>query len=188
MAAYRLYAKVKAKSTPLDTWKTGKLKENQTYDLPLGKLAAGQRLDTTLTWLHHVEVKDRGDRDWTPRTRSHETVGLADFSLALLRDGVPIAASDSNVDNLEHLSWTLEKSANYSLEVYRFEGGGLATENFAPAARVLNLGSGAGVTRAVRRRGEHVGHGDGGAGSRAGGRVPRFRGGDADDEARRGRR
>jgi len=76
-------------------------------------------------------------------------VGLADFSLALLRDGVPIAARDSNVDNLEHLSWTLEKSANYSLQVYRFDGGGLATENFALAARVLNLGSGAGVTRAL---------------------------------------
>jgi len=53
------------------------------------------------------------------------------------------------VDNLEHLSWTLEKSANYSLQVYRFDGGGLATENFALAARVLNLGSGAGVTRAL---------------------------------------
>lgn len=149
VAAYRLYAKVKAKSTPLDTWKTGKLKENQTYDLPLGKLAAGQRVDTTLTWLHHVEVKDRGSKGLDAKDTFYETVGLADFSLALLRDGVPIAASDSNVDNLEHLSWTLEKSANYSLQVYRFEGGGLASENFALAARVLNLGSGAAVTRAL---------------------------------------
>jgi hypothetical protein len=52
------------------------------------------------------------------------------------------------VDNLEHLSWTLEKSASYSLQVYRFEEGGLASENFALAARVLK-GQAAGVMQSL---------------------------------------
>lgn len=149
VAAYRLYAKVKAKSTPINTWKEGRLKENQTYDLPLGKLGAGQRLDATLTWMHHVAVKDRGAKGLDAKDTFYEPAGLADFTLALLRDGVPIAASDSPVDNLEHLSWTLEKTANYSLQIYRFDGGGLAKEDFALAARVLKGDVGAGVMRSV---------------------------------------
>jgi hypothetical protein len=80
----------------------------------------------------------------------YQTASLADFTLELVRDGVVIAGSDSDVDNLEHLSWTLEKSATYSLEVYRFEEGGLATENFALAARVLNA-SAAAATAGVSR-------------------------------------
>jgi subtilisin family serine protease len=148
VAAYRLYARVKARSTPLNTWKEGKLKGNQTYDLALGKLYEGQRLDATLTWMHHVAVKDRGSKGLDAKDTFYETAGLADFTLALLRDGVPIAASDSNVDNLEHLSWTLEKTANYTLQVYRFEEGGLATENFALAARVLK-GESAGVMQSL---------------------------------------
>jgi hypothetical protein len=149
VAAYRLYAKAKAKSTPINTWKEGRLKENQTYDLPLGKLGAGQRLDATLTWMHHVAVKDRGAKGLDAKDTFYEPAGLADFTLALLRDGVPIAASDSPVDNLEHLSWTLEKTANYSLQIYRFEGGGLAKEDFALAARVLKGDVGAGVMRSA---------------------------------------
>ncbi|HEY7119898.1 MAG TPA: S8 family serine peptidase [Tepidisphaeraceae bacterium] len=151
VAAYRLYARTHVKSTPLNTWKEGRLKQNQTYELSLGKLYEGQRLDTTLTWMHHVAVKDRGAKGLDATDTFYEPVGLADFTLRLLRDGVPIAASDSNVDNLEHLSWTLEKTAKYSLEVYRFEGGGLKTEDFALAARVLRGDAAAAQAAGVMR-------------------------------------
>lgn len=137
VAAYRLYAKVKAKSTPLDTWHEGKMKENQTYDLKLGKLYAGQRLDSTLTWFRHVAYKDKNGNGPDAKDTFYQTATLADFALTLLRDGVPIAGSDSSVDNLEHLSWTLEKTGNYTLDIYRFAGSGLPTENYALAARVL---------------------------------------------------
>jgi hypothetical protein len=137
VAAYRLYAKVGAKSTPLDTWREGKMKENGSFDLKLGKLYAGQRLDSTLTWFRHVAYKDKNGNGPDPKDTFYQTATLADFTLTLLRDGVPIAGSDSDVDNLEHLSWTLEKTGTYTLEVYRFAGSGLPTENFALAARVL---------------------------------------------------
>lgn len=137
VAAYRLYAKANARSTPLDTWREGKMKENGSFDLKLGKLYAGQRLDSTLTWFRHVAYKDKNGNGPDAKDTFYQTATLADFTLTLLRDGVPIAASDSNVDNLEHLSWTLEKTGTYTLEVYRFTGSGLPTENFALAARVL---------------------------------------------------
>jgi len=137
VAAYRLYAKTKAKSTPLNTWREGKLKGDQTFDLKLGKLLAGQRLDATLTWFRHVAYKDKNKNGLDAKDTFYQTVPLADFTLSILRDGVPIGASDSSVDNLEHLSWILERTGNYTLEVYRFADGGLPTENFALAARVL---------------------------------------------------
>lgn len=137
VAAYRLYAKVKAKSTPLDTWHEGKMKENEAYDLKLGKLYAGQRLDSTLTWFRHVAYKDKNGNGPDAKDTFYQTATLADFALTLLRDGVAIAGSDSSVDNLEHLSWTLEKTGTYTLEVYRFADSGLPTEDYALAARVL---------------------------------------------------
>lgn len=138
VAAYRLYAKKKAHSTPLNVWKEGKMKGDQTVALKLGKLTAGQRLDATLTWFRHVAYKDKNDNGADGKDTFYQSASLADFTLALLRDGVPIAGSDSSVDNVEHLSWTLEKTANYSLEVYRFADSGLKNEAYAVAARVLN--------------------------------------------------
>ena len=136
IAAYRLYAKVNAKSTPVTAWHEGKMKANETYDLKLGKLYSGQHLDTTLTWFRHVGYKDKNGNGPDGKDTFYQTATLADFTLTLLRDGLPIAGSDSNVDNLEHLSWTLKKTANYTLEVYRFADGGMPTEDYALAARV----------------------------------------------------
>ena len=59
----------------------------------------------------------------------------------MLRDGIPVAMSDSDVDNLEHLSWTLERNGHYTLEVYRFAEGGIASEPFALAAQVIGVRS-----------------------------------------------
>jgi hypothetical protein len=136
VAAYRLYAKTKARSTPVNTWKEGTLKGDKSVDVKLGKLAAGQRVDATLTWYRHVTYKDRGKEGFDDKD-TLDGASLADFTLRLLKDGKPVVASDSSVDNLEHLSWTLEGSGNYTLQVYRFNEGGLDSEKFALAARVL---------------------------------------------------
>jgi subtilisin family serine protease len=139
VAAYKLYAKKKDAWTPLNTWREGKLKENQTFSLKIGKLIKGQRLDATLTWLRHVSYKDTDDDgDMEPEDQFYQTASLADFTLTLLRNGIPIAGSDSDVDNVEHLAWSITRGGEYSLEVYRFDGIGIATEPFALAARVLN--------------------------------------------------
>jgi hypothetical protein len=133
--AYRVYAKKKAGTTAMATWKEGTLKGNETYEVKLGKLKAGQRLDATLTWLRHVGYKDVNDNGPDGRDDYFHSASLADFTLSLLKDGVPVAGSDSDVDNLEHLSWKLTESANYSLAVYRFVDGGMKDEDFAIAAR-----------------------------------------------------
>jgi hypothetical protein len=145
--AYRLYGKVKARSTPLSTWREGKLKQNQTFDVKLGKLYEGQHLGATLTWFRHVGYKDKNGNGLDGKDTFYQTASLADFTLTLLRDGVPIGGSDSSVDNLEHLSWTLEATANYTLRIYRFEGSGLTTEQFALAAQVMKGASAAAVQR-----------------------------------------
>jgi hypothetical protein len=149
VGAYRLYGKVKARSTPLSNWREGKLKANQTFDLKLGKLYEGQHLGATLTWYRHVAYKDKNGNGPDGKDTFYQTASLADFTLTLLRDGVPIGGSDSSVDNLEHLSWTLEATANYTLRVYRFEGSGLASEPFALAAQVMKGASAAAVQREV---------------------------------------
>lgn len=137
VAAYRLYAKAKAKSTPLNLWREGKMKGNTSFTVRLGKLYAGQRVDATLAWYRHVAYKDVNDNGPDGKDTYYQSASLADFVLTLTRNGVPIAASDSDVDNLEHLSWVLEATADYALQVYRFADGGLASEQYALAARVL---------------------------------------------------
>jgi hypothetical protein len=147
VGAYRLYGKVKARSTPLSTWREGKLKQNQTFDLKLGKLYEGQHLGATLTWFRHVAYKDKNGNGPDGKDTFYQTASLADFTLTLLRDGVPIGGSDSSVDNLEHLSWTLEATANYSLRIYRFADSGLPSEQFALAAQVMKGSAEAAVQR-----------------------------------------
>ncbi|MEZ0266667.1 MAG: S8 family serine peptidase, partial [Phycisphaerae bacterium] len=137
VAAYRLYAKQSSKSTPLNTWKRASLKEDQSYPVKLGKFYAGQRVDATLAWYRHVAIKDKNDNGPDGKDSYWQSATLADFTLTLLRDGVPVAQSDSDVDNLEHLSWILQADGNYSLEVYRFDGSGTESEAFAVAARVV---------------------------------------------------
>lgn len=137
LAAYRLYAKKRTGPNLLSTWKVGKMKGNTSVTVDLGKLAAGGRLDATLTWFRHVGVKDKNGND-TPDGKDtfYQSYSLADFTLTLLRDGVPIAGSDAE-DNIEHITWTLEKTGRYSLEIYRFVEGGAPSEAYALAAQVL---------------------------------------------------
>jgi hypothetical protein len=137
VAAYQLYAKKKTGDTAGAAWKEGKLKANETMTVKLGKFKAGERVDATLTWYRHVGYKDKNDNGPDGKDDYFQSASLADFTLTLLKDGVPVAGSDSDVDNLEHISWKLAETGNYSLDVYRFAEGGLVSEEFAVAARVL---------------------------------------------------
>ena len=119
--------------------------------MPLGNLKAGQRLDTALTWLHHVTRAGSGSAGSMTYT---EAAALADFSLTLLRDGKRIVISDDKANNVEYLSLLLDQPGNYSLEVYRYAGSGIASEPFALAERVLTIAStrhGRAIPAAVRR-------------------------------------
>ena len=136
VAAYKVYTWHPDAGTPIATWRTSTLTGNSQYILPLGNLTAGEHLDTTLIWLRHVTAS--GGSNWNIDNATFtQTVSLADFSLILLRNGQKVITSDSSADNLENISQDLAASGNYSLEVYRFAGSGLAVEDFALAARVL---------------------------------------------------
>ncbi|HEY7120607.1 MAG TPA: S8 family serine peptidase, partial [Tepidisphaeraceae bacterium] len=138
MGAYHLYSKARDASTAVANWVFTSLKRRKSYVLNLGHLNAGQRLDTTLVWDRHVGRKDDGDGVVDAGDRFFEAVPLADFVLTLAKDGRNFLASDSDVDNLEELSYTVKSSGNYTLEVYRYSDGGMKNETFALAAQVLN--------------------------------------------------
>jgi hypothetical protein len=88
--------------------------------------------------MRHVGRTDDGDRTPGATDRYYEVAPIADFALTLAVDGRNIAMSDSDVDNLEQLSYKLTRSGNYTLEVFRYDEGGIKNETFALATRVLN--------------------------------------------------
>lgn len=138
MAAYRLYSRTTDSSNRLTTWIEGRLRRKGSYAIDLGNLQSGQRIDASLAWLRHIGRHDNGNGVIDAADRYYEDVPIADFVLTLFKDGRPIAASDSDVDNLEHLSWVLSGSGRYALEIYRSSDGGYKREAYALAARVLN--------------------------------------------------
>ena len=141
MAAYHVYTKTKDTNTKLTNWVFTSLKREQAFTMNLGQLSAGQHLDTTVTWDRHVGVTDKNANGVVDANdKFYEAVPLADFVLELLRNGKIIAISDSAVDNYENLSLNIKTTANYSLEVYRYDFGGNKNESFAMAARVLANG------------------------------------------------
>ena len=46
-------------------------------------------------------------------------IGLDNLNLALLRDGNVIASSESTIDNVEHIYWSIKDPGKYSLRVTR---------------------------------------------------------------------
>ena len=140
MAAYRVYSRTHDSNTKLTDWAFTSLKRSTSFMMDLGQLSAGQHLDTTLTWAHHVGVTDNGNGVIDATDKFYEAVPLADFALELLRNGKIIAVSDGDFDNYENLSLKIASSGTYSLEVYRYDIGGNKNETFAVAARVLNNG------------------------------------------------
>jgi hypothetical protein len=138
MSAYRIYSKTRDASTAAANWAFTSLKRLRSFTMDLGHLSPGQRIDTTLAWMRHVGRTDDGDRTAGATDKYFEVAPIADFVLTLSKDGRNIAASDSDVDNLEQLSYRVTRSGNYKLEVFRYAEGGVKNETVALAARVLN--------------------------------------------------
>jgi subtilisin family serine protease len=137
VGAYTIYGKKTSKSVPVANWKQGRLGQNGTFQLKLGKLKAGEHLDAALTWLRHVS-RDGGGPDGLDAADTFAPAAtLADFNLTLLLKGKKVITSDSSWDNLEYLSLDILEKGNYSLLVDRLPGSGLAEEDFGIAARVL---------------------------------------------------
>jgi hypothetical protein len=138
MGAYKIYAKKRDSSTPVVNWAFASMRRLHSYVIDLGNLSAGQRIDSTLVWNHHVGRTDDGDGAVDASDKFYEIAPIADFALTLAVNGRNIVASDSNVDNLEQLSYRLTRSGHYTLEVFRYGDGGTKRETFAVAARVLS--------------------------------------------------
>jgi hypothetical protein len=137
-AAFRIYSKTTDSTTSKANWASGRIRRDRTFTLDLGDLSAGQRVDTTLTWMRHVGRTDDGDKIIDADDSFYQTVPLADFVLRLVRNGKAVAASDTDNDNLEHLSFVIGSGGHYQLQAYRYTDGGIKSEPFAIAARVLN--------------------------------------------------
>lgn len=134
-ASYAQYAKKTSKEVPVVKWKDSTMKEGDSYTMDLGNLTAGERVDATITWYRHVAV--RGHGSVTGESSFYQSSTLADFALSLSRDSQLQVTSDSNVDNVEHISWTLTGKGDYTLDVTRFAGTGITLEPYALAARVV---------------------------------------------------
>jgi hypothetical protein len=159
MGAYHLYSQTNDATTPVNKWAFSSLKQDRTFQLELGHLNSGERLDTALTWNHHVSRRDDGDGVVDAGDRFFESAPLADFVLSILKDGRVIASSDSDFDNLEALSYKISSAGDYSLQVFRYEDGAARNETFALAARVL---SSAPAVPSLERSLEFAGDGAGG--------------------------
>jgi hypothetical protein len=137
VGAYDVYTHHTDSGTVYSNWTLSGLKENGVYSMSLGKLKAGQHIDTTLTWLRHISRKDAGPSGLDSSDRFSLSTTLANFSLTLLLNGRKVVTSSSNWDNLDFLSQDVPQSGTYSLLVNRLAGSGLPVENFGLAARVL---------------------------------------------------
>jgi hypothetical protein len=138
VATYDVYAKRTSSSTVFTDWAIARLKKLRTYVIDLGRVSAGQRIDATVAWNHHVGRRDDGDSVVDEGDRFFETSVLANFALMLLKDGRIVATSNSAVDNVEQFSIRVKNSGNYAIQVYRTEEGGERYEGFGLATRVLN--------------------------------------------------
>jgi hypothetical protein len=141
-------------------WRESSLKENGAYTMNLGHLAAGQELDTALTWMMHVSRTGAGPPGLDYQDKYSQAATLADFSLTLLENGKRVINSDSFTDSFEYLSLKLPATATYSLEVYRYAGTGEPIEDYALAARITDEIVSSRHIRALRRAEPDLVHAD----------------------------
>jgi subtilisin family serine protease len=138
VSAYRIYSKTRDTQNAVTDWWYGQMRKGRSLTLKLGNLKAGQRVDSTVAWYRQVGLRDNGNARIDVGDTYYEMSTLADFALTLLKDGKPVAMSDSNFDNVEHLSFRITADGNYSVQAFRFLEGGMKREPFGFAARVLN--------------------------------------------------
>lgn len=122
-------------------------------------LIVGGTLNATLTWYRHVGRTDNGNGLVDSGDSFFALKSLSNLDLQILKNGTLIAESVSEVDNVEHLSWHVDETAQYTLRVsgVGVTGGseqfGLAWYGTAvpePASWLLGICAAGGM--AVRRR------------------------------------
>lgn len=93
-----------------------------TYEFALD-LVAGSDFAATLVWDRVVDlIFDDGDGA-LDSGEIFSALGLTNLDLALLLDGVEVAVSESTVDSVEHLFFTIPETGAYTLEVRNAIGG-----------------------------------------------------------------
>jgi hypothetical protein len=124
-------------------------------------LIVGGTLNATLTWYRHVGRTDNGNGIIDSGDSFFALQSLSNLDLQILKNGTLIAESVSEVDNVEHLSWDLDETAQYTLRVAGvgvFGGNeqfGLAWYGTAvpePASWLLMLGAAIGLAARRQRR------------------------------------
>ena len=81
------------------------------------QLVLGTTLDATLSWYRHVGRTDNGNGLVDGNDSFFVTQALSNLDLQILRNGSPIAASVSVVDNVEHLRFAIDEQAQYTIRV-----------------------------------------------------------------------
>jgi hypothetical protein len=142
-------------------WDKSSVGNSQFVDYVIdSNLIAGSSLAATLTWYRHVGrtdggtigMIDAGDNFFVSQT-------VSDLDLQILKNGTLVAESTSDVDNVEHLFWSVDQAAQYTLRVRGMNVYG-GTEAFAlawygaavPEPASWSLGLAAIVASAAGRR------------------------------------
>ena len=81
-------------------------------------LLFGTTLSATLTWYRHVGRTDNGNGLVDAGDSFFTTQALSNLSLQVLQGDTLIAQSVSTVDNVEHLYFDIDRSAQYKLRVF----------------------------------------------------------------------
>lgn len=99
-------------------WDLNALANGQFIDYVIdSNLIAGTSLTATLTWYRHVNRADGGPVGIDAFDTFFLEQSVSDLDLQILRNGVLVADSTSDVDNVEHLQWSVDASAQYTLRV-----------------------------------------------------------------------
>jgi hypothetical protein len=136
-AAAALYTRSASRAAPLETWRESSMRQGGSYTLDLGRLHSGQEVDSTLTWLRHVLWVPTGNNAISGEDSFLPNGTLANFTVTLQKDGRDVVNVDSTSDNLQHLSWVVAKTGNYTLDIERQSGTGMLDESYALATSVL---------------------------------------------------
>jgi hypothetical protein len=125
-------------------------------------LMAGSTLSATLTWFRHVARTDNGDGLINAPDTFSVSQALSNLNLQVLQNGLPIAASVSSVDNVEHLFIPVQQLATYTIrvqglnvfggsEAFALAWSGVAVPEPATLALVLAAAGSIGVVQRRRR-------------------------------------
>jgi hypothetical protein len=99
-------------------WDLNSIGNGATTDYTIShNLSVGSKLTATLTWERHVTRIDNGNGIVDANDSFLQDQTLSNLDLEVLRNGVPIAASLSLVDNVEHLNVNIDQMGQYTVRV-----------------------------------------------------------------------